>query len=184
MIAIDCDGVITNTVRMFIQLNNELNNRNDNWKDVTQWDFKDVATNFKSKAEIDEFFNHKKLYKNPIFFENCIEVLNRLNKKYEVAIVTAGQSKNIRNKLKMFEKYLPDINVIPVMSPNFTLNNKNMIKCNIILDDHIRNLHNPNADLRVLFEPYGRMKWNKGWEGQMCKTWLEFERTVDEFYGQ
>lgn len=184
MIAIDCDGVITNTVRMFIQLNNELNNRNDNWQDVRQWDFKDVATNFKSKAEIDEFFNHKRLYKNPTFFDNCIEVLNRLNKKYEVAIVTAGQSKNTRNKLEMFEKYLPDINVIPIMSPNFTLNNKDMIKCNIILDDHIRNLHNTDADLRVLFEPYNRMEWNNGWEGQMCKTWLDFERVVDTFYGK
>jgi 5'(3')-deoxyribonucleotidase len=84
----------------------------------------------------------------------------------------------------MFEKYLPDINVIPIMSPNFTLNNKNMIKCNIILDDHIRNLHNPSTDLRILFEPCGKMKWNEGWDGQVCKTWIEFERMVDEFYGQ
>lgn len=146
MIAIDCDGVIINTIRMFIQLNNELNNRNDNWKDVTQWDFKDVATNFKDKSEIDKFFNHKKLYKNPIFFDNCIEVLNRLNKKYEIAIATSGQNKNIRNKLKMFEKYLPDINVIPIMSPNFTLDNKNMIKCNIILVHGDKLSHNNLMD--------------------------------------
>jgi 5'(3')-deoxyribonucleotidase len=184
MIAIDCDGVIINTIRMFIQLNNELNDRNDNWQDVRQWDFKDVVTNFKGKSEIDEFFNHKKLYKNPIFFENCIEVLNRLNKKYKITIVTAGQNKNIRNKLKMFNKYLPDINVIPVMSPNFTLSNKNMIKCDIMLDDHVRNLDNPNAEYKILFEPYDKMEWNKDWKGKICRNWLDFERMVDEFYGE
>lgn len=179
-IVIDCDGVITNTVKMFIELNNKLNNMKEDWTEVRGWDFHPLCSNLKTKRDVDDLFNHEELYENPIFFRDCVDVINRLNKKHNITICTMGENKNIRNKLKMFEKYLPDVNVIPFVS-SFKIYNKDSLKTRIIIDDHIRNLNTNSAELKILFEPYYKYDWNEKWNGKVAVNWEQIERMVDEY---
>jgi len=179
-IVIDCDGVLVDTTQMFVKLNNKLNNQNDNYKDAEDWNFIPCCKNLKNKEEVDNLFNHPELYENPIFFDNAIKVIKRLNKKYNIAICTMGQHENIINKLNMLKKYLPEINILPIVS-NFNIPNKDFIKTRIIIDDHIKNLSTTKAKLPILFEPNQKYKWNAGWEGYTALNWLDFERMCYEW---
>jgi 5'(3')-deoxyribonucleotidase len=173
-ILIDCDGVIINTVKMFVDLNNKLNNQNDKWEDVTDWDFKPCCKNLPTKADVDKLFNHDELYLNPVFFKDCIEVINRLNSKYKIAICTMGESQNIINKIKLLKQYLPQVMIIPIIGfPD----NKAFIKCKVMLDDHKKNLISGKFK-PILFEPNKRYEWNKGYDGSFVKSWLQFEKVV------
>lgn len=180
MILIDLDGVITNTIKMFVELNNEINGFDSDWREVCEWNFGNVCPNLKTDTDINELFRYKKLYENPVFFPHAIDVINRLNKKYEVAICTMGDNYNIINKLHMLNKYLPDINVITVSNE---IKDKGFMECDILLDDHIKNLQGKSL-IPVLFEPYQRYDWNEGWKGIVIKNWLDFERVVNMVYGE
>ena len=185
MILIDFDGVVYNTVRAFVELNNELNGLNEDYRDTVSWNFAPNCKNLKTSEEVEELFRYKKLYEKEYFYPNALEVINRLNKNYDLAICTMGDNINIINKLNLIEKYLPKINVIPVVNNNGNLNTKNNIKSTIKLDDHIKNLVSTNGEFSILFEPGKRYEWNEGWESKpTVKTWLEFERLVNEFYGR
>lgn len=184
MILLDFDGVIYNTIRAFVELNNELNGLNEDYRDTVSWNFAPNCKNLKTVEEVEELFRNSKLYKKPYFYNNAIEVINRLNKKYKLAICTMGDNINIINKLNLIEKYLPGINVIPIVNNNGKLNTKNNIVADIILDDHIKNLNSFSIKKSILFEPGKRFDWNKNWQGLFIKNWLEFERLVDEFYGR
>ncbi len=179
-IVIDFDGVIVNTVKMFVELNNRLHNQHDDWTKVDDWDFKPCCKNLPTKADVDKLFNHKELYQNPIFFKDSLQVINNLAKKYELAICTMGESQNIRNKLELLEQYLPNVNVVPIVS-NFKIKTKDFVRSWIILDDHIRNLQTSKAELPILFEPYYRYKWNEGWKGDVVVNWEQFERVCLEY---
>ena len=185
MILIDFDGVVYNTVRAFVELNNELNGLNEDYRDTVSWNFAPNCKNLKTSEEVEELFRYKKLYEKEYFYPNALEVINRLNKNYDLAICTMGDNINIINKLNLIEKYLPRINVIPIVNNNGKLNTKNNIVADIILDDSVFNLKTSKSHLTILFEPGKRYKWNEGWGSKLTvKTWLEFERLVNEFYGR
>ena len=185
MILIDCDGVITNTIRMFVELNNKENGQNDGYKLVDDWDFRPICNNFSCREEVDEFFRHKKLYEFPIFYKDAIKNIKYLDSKYNLAICTSGDNINLANKYKMFDKYFKDINVITIAKnkKNALKIGKDMIDCDIIVDDHIGNLEGSKAKLKILFEPEEkRYKWNEGWGGLVVKDWEELVTLIEEFY--
>ena len=93
-----------------------------------------------------------------------------------------GQHDNIMNKLKMFKKYLPDIDIIPIVS-NFNIPNKDFIKTRIIVDDHIKNLSTTKSKFPILFEPNQRYKWNENWKGYSAIDWLDFEDMCYKYLG-
>jgi len=184
MILLDFDGVIYNTIKAFVELNNELNGLDEDYRDTIAWNFAPNCKNLKTVEEVEELFRYKKLYEKEYFYNNAIDVINRLNKKYKLAICTMGDNINIINKLNLIEKYLPEINVIPIVNNNGKLNTKNNIVADIILDDSVKNLYSQNIHFPILFEPGKRYEWNEGWGSKpTVKTWLEFERLVNDFYG-
>lgn len=182
MIVIDIDGTLTNSIEMFVELNNTINGRNDDWKKVTKWDFRDVCKNLTTVEEMEEIFSDEEFYSEPVFMSNSLECIKRLNDKYKLVLCSVGQRNNIINKLNMLEKVLPTVNVIPIVTPKFNLFDKSMIDCDIIIDDHQKLLNNSKAKLKILFEPFGKMEWNEGYSGIVAKDWLEVERLVNEFY--
>jgi len=153
VVLIDFDGVIVNTVKMFVELNNELNGLNENYLDVDSWNFRPICNNLKTKADVDELFKHKKLYENPEFFPNAIEVINKLNEKYEIAICTMGSKENIINKMNLFIKYFPNIKIITLSDE---IKSKNILNSDILLDDHVKNLKGFKG-VPILFEPIKSM---------------------------
>jgi len=182
MILIDFDGVIVDTVQMFVRLNNELNGMEDDYRLCEDYNFRPICKNLKTKKEVDELFRYKKLYEDPIFFNNAIEVINRLNEKYDIAICTMGDNINIINKLNLIDKYFPKVNVIPIVNNDGSLT-KNNVVADILIDDHKGNLQSENISISILFEPTKKFKWNEGWDGVTINTWLEFEKVVKFIYG-
>lgn len=181
-ILIDFDGVIVNTVKMFIDLNNRLNNQKDNYLDVDDWDFKPCCKNLPTKADVDKLFNHRELYLNPIFYRDSIGVINRLNDKYNIAICTMGEPDNIINKLNLLKVYLPQVDVVPIVNTTWKIKSKDFVRSKIIIDDHMRNLETSKADLPILFEPNKRFKWNEGWQGKVVLNWKHFEKEVEKYF--
>lgn len=187
MILIDCDGVIVKTVEMFVMLNNRVNNKDDKWQEVQDWDFKPICENLKDREEIDKLFRHEDLYKFPKFYSKARKSISLLDKKYDVAICTVGDNINLSNKMKMFDVFLPNINIITIAKnkKNAMKVGKDLIECDIIIDDHIQNLENSKAKLKILFEGDDkRYKWNNEWDGVVAKSWDNILDLVDNFYNK
>lgn len=146
---VDMDNVITDS--LFLDFINEFLGTNYKWNDFKTYYLQDII---KDKKE--EFWNYVKdrnFYEGAMLFEGCYEVLEKLNKKYEIYIVTAYlwndvidiSGDNLRNKYYYLREMLPFIN------PNryiFTTN-KNLLKFDIRIDDRLDNIE--GADTKILF---------------------------------
>lgn len=175
-IFIDFDGVIYNTVESFVNLNNKLNNINDDWTKVKNWNFKPECCNNLTEKEIEDLFNHKELYSTKLI-KDSVEYIEKLDKKHKVFVCTVGFNYNNKNKLKLLEKYLPNIDVITI-SKNSELQaspGKQIINMDnsIFIDDHMKNLESSNARYKILFQPFMPMNWNKNWKGVRISNWKD-----------
>lgn len=116
-----------------------------------------IQETVESKKE--EFWNYvkdKDLYKGASLFEDCYEVLEKLNKKYDIYIVTSYlwrdvidiSGKNLGYKYYYLKEMLPFIDP----SKYIFTTNKNLLKFDIKLDDKIGNLE--GADTKILFNSW------------------------------
>lgn len=146
---IDMDQVITDS--LFIDLINEFLGTNYKLNDFKNYYLQDVIRD--KKEEFWNFVKDRSFYEGATLFEGCYEVLEKLNKKYDVYIVTAYlwndvidvSGDNLRNKYYYLREMLPFI------SPNkyiFTTN-KNLLKFDIRIDDKLENIS--GADTKILF---------------------------------
>lgn len=103
-----------------------------------------------------EFFiwlRNQDYYKDATLIDNCYEVMQKLNKKYELYVVTdyiwpekemlEYNGKFIDSKYRFLQKKLDFLNPNQfIFSPN-----KKIINCDIKIDDKIDNLENSNIKL-------------------------------------
>ncbi|MFT3704898.1 MAG: 5'(3')-deoxyribonucleotidase [Agriterribacter sp.] len=70
--------------------------------------------------------------------ENCIDVVNELNKKYEVFIVSAAMEfpNSLKDKLEWLNEYFPFLSWRQLV----LCGDKRMIAGDYMIDDHVRNL--------------------------------------------
>lgn len=108
------------------------------------------------KEEFWKYVEDKDLYKGAPLFDDCYEVLEKLNKKYDVYIVTSYlwrevidiSGKNLGYKYYYLKEKLPFIDP----SKYIFTTNKNLLKFDIKLDDKIGNLE--GAETKILFNSW------------------------------
>ena len=132
------------------------------------------------KEEFWKYVEDKNLYKDAPLFKDCYEVLEKLNKKYDVYIVTSYlwrdgidiSGKNLGYKYYYLKEKLPFIDP----SKYIFTTNKNLLHFDIKLDDKIENLE--NGDIKILFNSWH----NKGKEYPneiiRVNNWKEIEEVL------
>jgi len=107
-----------------------------------------------------EYMNHNNFYDDSPLIDGCFEVLEELNKKYELYIVTSYlydskpdiSGDNLKNKYNYLK------NKLPFISPKqyIFISDKNLIHFDIGLDDRIDNLN--NCDKKLLMNAWHNKK--------------------------
>ncbi len=147
---IDMDNVITDGI--FDKYIEEFFSIKINLDETKEYAYVQQYTN-QNKEAFWEWVQNKNFYENAPLLNNCREVLQKLNEKYDIYIVTSYLWKetidisgnNLKNKYNYLRKELP---FIPSEKYIFT-SNKNLMNFDIKIDDRINNLK--GARLKLLF---------------------------------
>ncbi|RYF84820.1 MAG: 5'(3')-deoxyribonucleotidase [Chitinophagaceae bacterium] len=142
-IAIDMDGVLSDTVLQFIA-----------------WEQKETGITRRieelmGKPELEVFPNSKKHLHTEGFFRttkiigNSQSVVEELNKKYNVYIVSAATEfpKSLIEKQAWLNEFFPFI----TWQQMVFCGSKDIIQADIMIDDHFKNLDSFSGELSILF---------------------------------
>ncbi len=180
---LDVDDVITGGT--FLNAINEFLNTNYKEDEVKNYYIQDLLG--EKKDEFFEKFEEIDLYKSAKLYDNCYDVLKRLNEKYDIYPCSAfvwrevpeKSSGNLKNKYDFLYKELPFID------PNkyiFTTS-KNIIKADIRIDDKMENL--TDANLNILYTAYHNKNINQEELDKnniiRANNWLEIEEIINNY---
>lgn len=150
-IMIDMDDVIVSGG--FLYLINEFLNTNYKESDFKEFYMQDVIPN---KQEFFKWFQTQNVYQYSELKKDVVEVLEQLNREYNIYIGTSYIFREIPNESGFVLKQKHDFLVknFPFINPyNFIfLANKNLLNCDIKIDDRIDNLN--NAKRKILYTAY------------------------------
>lgn len=145
-----CQSEFLNEINKFLGTNYKINDFSDYFID-------DILGSDENKVKFYEKIKNKNLYENPIIYDNAVEVLEKLNKKYDIYICSACvMFGNIINSGIYFKhKYNFLIKHFPFLNPEhfvFT-NGKNIFNADIQIDDNIKNMQG-NIKTKLMFNAY------------------------------
>jgi 5'(3')-deoxyribonucleotidase len=155
-IMIDMDDVVCDGG--FLYLINQFTHKNYTVEDFTKYYMQDVIP-LDSKSEWQKFFASNNMYEHANFIGNAHDVIQKLNEKYEVFIVTSYITKdNISTSGKLLKDKFDWLQEnLPFISPyNYVFTgNKDIIDCDIKIDDKLSNLTgNIHTKTKLLFTAY------------------------------
>ncbi len=138
---IDMDNCITDP--KILEYINEFSNTNYKLEEQTDFYLQNLIKD--KKNEFYDFLSTKNLYEDCPLKDDCYEVLEKLNKIYDIYIVTSylwkdktdSSAHNLKNKYNYLREKLPFIDP----SKYIFTTNKNIIKGDISIDDKLSNLH-------------------------------------------
>ena len=175
------DGTIVNTIKAYCDLYSYLYYRHPNFKPANPE--KVACYNFTDQCplveDVESMFNHPYFFKRLNFInENTYEVLNKLNNKYHLVVVTIGQPPNLFQKAVWLEKKLPFIKEYVLITNEGSKMNKEVVNMAgaIQIDDIPSNLNSTNAETKILFGK--KYPWNNEWQGEHCLTWTNIEKRL------
>lgn len=137
---------------------------------VERWDLTCECTLLDSD-DANLLFRHRALWDHMKFMPNAYEVLDILQDRYEIILVTIGHNENIAYKSLWLNKNLPFVeNSIFISNAGIKMD-KSIVDMSggIFIDDHESNLLSSNADRKILFGK--RYTWNENWKGEHANTW-------------
>lgn len=151
-IAIDCDNVVCNTTEAVLEQHYA-----DTGEKLTLNDIKGYyIENYVGDDYKDDFhliFFKKEMWKRVQVLPHCVEVVKRLHDKgNEIWFVTSTEPQNVAKKALFLQRTFPFLDIRKRL---ITTHNKQMIKCNILVDDCIDNIL--NADYVSILMDY---PWN------------------------
>lgn len=143
----------------FLYLINEFTHKNYIIDDFANYYMQDAIPT-EDKEEWFKFFGSNNMYEHAEFIGNAYEVIQKLNEKYEVFIVTSYiikddisiSGKVLKNKFEWLQKNLPFINPYNYVFAS----NKDIIDCDIKIDDRLSNL--TGNSIKLLFTAYHNKK--------------------------
>jgi 5'(3')-deoxyribonucleotidase len=180
---LDIDNCITNSTKAFCHCYNLFYNFKPDfipaqYKKVDKWDFTDQCTLIKSEDEVERIFGMTTFFANLEFMDrNTYKVLEKLNKKYELYLISIGTPDNISNKTIWVKRNLPFIqNSIFLVNLNKLGKGIINMKDGIIVDDVEENLYSSNASEKICFGKVA--SWNLNWNGDRSLDWLSIEKRL------
>ena len=146
---VDMDNVITDGV--FLKYINEYLNANYKLDDMDGYFYVQ-----KLIGDNDDFWNYvydKNFYDNAPLLDDCYAVLEKLNKRYDVYIVTTylwNEAKDISG-INLMNKYYYLRKELPFIKPEKYIfsSNKKILNFDIRIDDRINNLN--GSEIKLLF---------------------------------
>ena len=156
-LVVDMDNCITNA--LFIDRINEFLKTNYVLEEQKEFKLQNLAGN--RISDYWKFMKDKSFYDDAPLIDGAYDVLETLNKKYELYIVTAYlyldsnpdiSANNLKEKYEYLKRKLPFI------SPKqyIFIDNKNLIESDIAIDDRIENLE--NSKTKLLFSAWHNKK--------------------------
>ena len=174
---VDFDNTIVNTTKSIVDLYNEDYMYYDkykyvDWTDIKTWGFQELT--LLKKGKIYEYFNQPRLFKNVQFFDNAKRSLDWLSNFYEIYIVSAGHTPNLKQKEIWLKENLPYTKFIGVNNEIYDDKSHVDMSDGFFIDDVSKNLITSNAYHGICFG--NEYSWNDDWTGTRCQTWIEVNR--------
>ena len=195
----DFDGCIVDSVTAFTQVYSDRYMYHRYFKIpkpcmVEKWNFSDECGLLKNDEEVMDIFADPKFFEYLQPFPNVIEVLLKLQRYYQLIIVSIGSYKNISLKCGYIQKHFPFVDdFIGITNKNCDMD-KSVInmsgtnsKKNVFLDDNANNLFSQDLSRNLVRYCYGGdrlTEWNSEWlsmRGRWVKNWLEVEKELLNF---
>lgn len=138
-IAIDCDNVVCNTTESVLRQHYA-----DTGEKLTLDDIKSYyIENYVGDDYKDDFhliFFKKEMWKRVQVLPHCVEVVKRLHDKgNEIWFVTSTEPQNVAKKARFLQRTFPFLDIRKRL---ITTHCKQMIKCDVLIDDYEENLKN------------------------------------------
>ena len=132
------------------------------------------------KPEQEAFINHDLYVNSENFFltaqpiDGCIEILERLNLKYDLFIVSSATQfpRSLGEKMKWLNHYFPYIHWKQIVF----CGSKELIHGDIMIDDHFKNLDNFKGRTILFNQPHNSNKENKN--HTRVYNWPEIEKLL------
>lgn len=181
-IMIDMDDVITET--RFEQFLEEFLNQKIDMTNSNAYYRQELIIG--KEDQFREIYQYKNLYENSPLLDGCYEVLERLNKKYDIYIVTSyiwgkniiDAAENLKNKFNYLQQALPFIDP----SKYIFTQNKKIMNFDIRIDDRLSGLE--NGDIKLLFSSWSNRKIsNEQLQEQniiKVENWYEIEKILSK----
>lgn len=196
-IVIDVDSTTIDTIQLACDYYCEIYMDHPDFKKpvaekVYKWNFEDEMPLF-TLQDLDRMFQSKYFFDNVNYFDNAIEVINKLNEdeRFNVCFCSIGSSSNISRKSKFLEKTFPTIEQVMLVRPEHVVMCKKIVNMNhtenepfIFLDDNKDNLIGSNAKYKILYTQFGdnKREWNKDWEGMFATNWNDLYELINSIY--
>jgi len=164
VIAVDMDGVLSDTVEQFLSWEQRETGRRKSMEEII------------GKPEIEAFPNSRKYVFTPGFFrtaqvvKDSQDVLFELYKNYEVYIVSAATEfpQSLSEKLEWLNEFFPFIPWQRIV----LCGSKEIVRAEIMIDDHFKNLNHFKGETSLLYtQPHNALA-DKG-RHRRVKDWQE-----------
>lgn len=163
-IAVDMDGVLSDTVEQFINWEERETGRRKSMDEIV------------GKPEIEAFPNSRKYVFTPGFFRTATvvkdsqEILLGLYNKYEVYIVSAATEfpQSLAEKMEWLNEFFPFIPWQRIV----LCGSKEIVRADIMIDDHFKNLDHFKGETSILFTQPHNVFADNG-PHKRVRDWLE-----------
>lgn len=178
-IFIDFDGVIANTIATITNIYNYDFKYYDkykyvNWIDVETWNFEEL--NATTPEYINTYFNQKRFFDNIILMDGALDMIKILSTKYDITVVSAGYSPNLKAKDEWLKYNMPFVNFIGVDLKKYKDKSHVNMENGIFIDDSASNLDTSNADIKICFGD--KYVWNENWNGVRGYNWCDIKKLI------
>lgn len=181
-IIIDLDGTTFQTIRTIVNLYNDdfkyySKFKPVDWHNVKTWDFEELE--LASMDYINHYFNQPRFFREVVFMDDAIEVIERLHQRgYEIIFCSMCYSPNGRGKELFLKGIFPYAKFINVNIKEYPDKSHIDMTNAIFIDDDGNNLETSNAAIKVCFGEI--LPWNENYDGDRCYSWLDFEQYVED----
>ncbi|MEO7487791.1 MAG: 5'(3')-deoxyribonucleotidase [Ferruginibacter sp.] len=168
-IAVDMDGVLANVYSQFTKMHTEEFGEMLSMEQLTGRPENEVF------PEALKYVNSKGFFRNAPVMEDSRRILEALNDRYRVFIVSAAMEfpKSLLEKLDWLNEYFPFINWQQVVF----CGSKEIIKADIMIDDHFKNLDFFTGDQTILFTQPHNLLANPGKHNRV-NNWQDIEQIL------
>ena len=180
-VIIDIDNTLINTIATITKLYNEdfqwySKFKPIDWHNVKTWNFEELE--LASREYINHYFNQPRFFREAIFMDDALEVINRLyQKRYEIIFCSMCYSPNGRGKEIFLRGLFPYAKFINVNIKEYPDKSHIDMSGAIFVDDSGENLETSNAAIKICFGDL--LPWNENYDGDRCYSWLDLEHYIE-----
>ncbi|MCF8713327.1 5'(3')-deoxyribonucleotidase [Joostella atrarenae] len=165
---VDMDGVLADTYEQFIRLEfEETANR------ITKEEISGISED-KAFPNFEKHVRQEGFFRNPPVMKDAVSVMEKLNKAYEIFIVSSAMEfpNSLREKYDWLEEHFPFLSWKQII----LCGSKVAVKGDFLIDDHFKNL-DPFEGKSILFtQPHNNKSDDNG--HQRVGSWKEIEKML------